>query len=123
MPQEVSRHCERSFPRFSRPDGRASPNGPDVPRKNGQTLTAIGRRAAMSQYRVTHDATLTPAERAAVNAGPAVAECGKYVPYSTAETELRWAKAYDGDALVAIAPVVRLRKRKGTDLLRQPLRK
>lgn len=77
----------------------------------------------MSRFRVTYDATLTPEERDVVNAGPAVAECGKYVPFSTTETELRWAKAYEGDRLVAVAPVVRLRKRKGTDLLRQPLRK
>lgn len=73
--------------------------------------------------RVTADANLTEDERRAVGAGHAVAIAAEYVPFSTTETELFWAKAYDGPRLVAIAPVVRLRKRKGTDLLRMPLRK
>ncbi|HMO87425.1 MAG TPA: hypothetical protein PKC18_21140, partial [Lacipirellulaceae bacterium] len=77
----------------------------------------------MSQFRVAAETTLSADERAAVGAGPAVEECAKYAPFSTADTELFWAKAYDGDRLAAVAPVVRLRQRKGTDLLRQPMRK
>lgn len=55
--------------------------------------------------------------------GEAVAAGAGYVPFSTADTGLFWAKAYQADRLVAVALVVRLRKRKATDLLRQPLRK
>ncbi len=79
--------------------------------------------APPSQFRVAADAKLTAAERAQVGAGEAVAACTEYFPYSTRDTEMFWAKAYDGERLVAVAPVVRLRKRKATDLLRQPLRK
>jgi hypothetical protein len=77
----------------------------------------------MSQFRVEADATLTAEERAQTGGGPAVEACGRYFPFSTPDTELFWAKAYDGMSLAAVAPVVRLRKRKGTELLRQPLRK
>ncbi len=77
----------------------------------------------MPPFRVVADAKLTPAERGAVGGGQAVEECAKYAPFSTSETELFWAKAYEGERLAAVAPVVRLRKRKGTDLLRQPMRK
>jgi hypothetical protein len=80
-------------------------------------------RGAVPPYRVVAEATLTADERAAVGAGEAVAACAAYARYSTPDTELFWAKAYDGDRLVAVAPVVRLRKRKATDLLRQPYRK
>ncbi len=77
----------------------------------------------MSQYRVEADTALTATERAAVGAESAVEACGRYFRFSTPETELFWVKAYEGSSLAAVAPVVRLRKRKGTDLLRQPLRK
>jgi hypothetical protein len=81
------------------------------------------RKAPPSQFRVTADDNLTASERAIVGGGEAVAACAGYFLFSTRDTELFWAKAYKGDSLVAIAPVVRLRKRKATDLLRQPLRK
>jgi hypothetical protein len=77
----------------------------------------------MSSFRVTADVNLSQAEREAVGASEAVASCAKYFPFSTPETELFWAKAYDGERLTAIAPVVRLRKRKATDMLRPPVRK
>jgi hypothetical protein len=72
---------------------------------------------------VVAEATLSADERAAVRAGEAVAAAAGYVPYSTPNTELFWAKAYDGSRLVGAALVVRLRKRKATDLLKQPYRK
>jgi hypothetical protein len=81
------------------------------------------RKAPPSQFRVTTDDNLTAHERATVDGGEAVAACAGYFKFSTRNTELFWAKAYKGESLVAIAPVVRLRKRKATDLLRQPLRK
>jgi hypothetical protein len=80
-------------------------------------------RNAPSKYRIVAEATLTASERDAVGAGEAVAASAGYVPYSTQNTELFWAKAYEGDRLAGIAPVVRLRKRKATDLLKQPQRK
>jgi len=80
-------------------------------------------RSSPSPYRVAGETTLTASERATVGAGEAVAACGGYFPHSTQNTELFWAKAYDGNQLVGAAPVVRLRKRKATDLLKQPQRK
>jgi hypothetical protein len=79
--------------------------------------------ASASPYRVVADARLAVEERAAVGAGEAAAAWAGYFPFSTPNTELFWAKAFDGDKLAAAAPVVRLRKRKATDLLRQPYRK
>ena len=81
------------------------------------------RKAPPPQFRVTTDDNLSASERATVDGGEAVAACAGYFKFSTRDTELFWAKAYKGESLVAIAPVVRLRKRKATDLLRQPLRK
>jgi hypothetical protein len=81
------------------------------------------RKAPPTQFRVIADDKLTASERATVDGGEAVSACAGYFPFSTRDTELFWAKAYKGDSLAAIAPVVRLRKRKATDLLRQPLRK
>jgi hypothetical protein len=80
-------------------------------------------RKLQSPYRIAAERTLTPSERAAVGAGEAVAICAGYFPYSTQNTELFWAKAYEAERLVGVAPVVRLRKRKATDLLKQPYRK
>ncbi|MCC6493909.1 MAG: GNAT family N-acetyltransferase [Pirellulales bacterium] len=77
----------------------------------------------MSPFRVTRDINLTAEEQARVHGGEALAACARYFPFSTAETELFWAKAYDGESLVGVAPVVKLRKRKATDLLRPAVRK
>jgi hypothetical protein len=81
------------------------------------------KKPPLSQYRVTLDVNLTAEERAAVGAGAAVASCVLYFPFSTPDTELFWVKAYDGDRLVSLACVVKLRKRKATDMLRAPVRK
>jgi hypothetical protein len=80
-------------------------------------------RTDPSPYRIVAEATLTASEREAVGAGEAVVACAVYFPYSTQNTELFWAKAYEGERLLGVAPVVRLRKRKATDLLKQPQRK
>jgi hypothetical protein len=77
----------------------------------------------LSPYRVTTDVNLTAEERAAVGAGATVASGALYVPFSTPDTELFWVKAYDSDRLVGLACVVKLRKRKATDMLRAPVRK
>src|SRR5688572_29428721 len=81
------------------------------------------KKPPLSQYRVTLDINLTAEERAAVGAGAAVTSCALYFPFSTPDTELFWVKAYDGDRLVGLACVVKLRKRKATDMLRAPVRK
>jgi hypothetical protein len=74
-------------------------------------------------FRVRADVDMTSEERTAVGGGEALASCGLYVRFSTPETELFWAKAYDGEQLVGVAPVVRLRKRKATDMLRPAVRR
>jgi hypothetical protein len=66
---------------------------------------------------------LTAEERAAVGGGAAVASCGQYFPFATPDTELFWVKAHEAERLVGVAPVVRLRKRKATDMLRPPVRR
>lgn len=76
-----------------------------------------------SPYRIATDVNLTPEERSAVGGGPAMESCGLYFPFSTPETELFWTKAYQDDRLVGIVPVVRLRKRKATDMLRPAVRR
>jgi hypothetical protein len=76
-----------------------------------------------SPYRITTDVNLSAEERAAVGGGEAVASCARYVPFSTPDTELFWVKAFDGERLVGLACVVKLRKRKATDMLRAPVRK
>jgi hypothetical protein len=76
-----------------------------------------------SPYRITTDVNLTAEERSAVGGGEAMASCGLYFPHSTPDTELFWTKAYEGTRLVGVAPVVRLRKRKATDMLRPAVRR
>lgn len=76
-----------------------------------------------SPFRVTTDVNLTAEERIAVGGGEAMASCGLYFPFSTPDTELFWAKAYEGERLVGVVSVVRLRKRKATDMLRPAVRR
>lgn len=76
-----------------------------------------------SLYRITTDVNLTANERAAVGGGEAIKSCGLYFPFSTPDTELFWTKAYEGERLVGVVPVVRLRKRKATDMLRPAMRR
>ncbi|HYO25664.1 MAG TPA: GNAT family N-acetyltransferase [Lacipirellulaceae bacterium] len=81
------------------------------------------RSPELSRFRLVADANLTADECAQVGAGAAALACAGYAPFSTPDTELFWAKAYEAERLVAVAPVGRLRRRKATDMLRQPLRK
>jgi hypothetical protein len=81
------------------------------------------RNFAVGELRVIADKSLTTAEAAAVGAGARARNFGLYIPYSTPVTELFWVKAYCGDSLVGAVGVVRLVKRKATDMLRAPLRR
>ncbi|HEX6963733.1 MAG TPA: peptidogalycan biosysnthesis protein [Lacipirellula sp.] len=74
-------------------------------------------------YTIATDVNLTPEERLAVGGGEAAASCGLYFPHSTPETELFWVKAFERGRLVGLAPVVKLRKRKATDMLRPAVRR
>ena len=55
--------------------------------------------------------------------GATLANFSFYASYSSHATELFWVKACAAGALVAAAPVVRLRKRKTTDMLSQSTRR
>jgi hypothetical protein len=83
----------------------------------------LRKKPPLSPFRITTDVNLSAAERAAVGAGETVASCARYFPFSTPDTELFWVKAHEGDRLVGLACVVKLRKRKATDMLRAPVRK
>lgn len=78
---------------------------------------------AVAELRIIAENLLTPAEAETVGAGARAANFSLYIPYSTAGTELFWVKAFDGDAIVGAVAVVRLVKRKATDMLRAPLRR
>ena len=77
----------------------------------------------MSSLRVLAEKSLSSAESATLNAGAIADNFSLYIPYSTPGTDLFWAKAYEGDQIVAAAPVVRLVKRKATDMLRKSMRR
>jgi hypothetical protein len=66
---------------------------------------------------------LTAAEAALLGGGETSANFSFYKSFSSPQTELFWAKAWDDGQLIAAAPVVRLRKRKTTDMLRPALRR
>jgi hypothetical protein len=83
----------------------------------------FGKKPPLSPYRLVTDVNLSAEERATVGAGEAAASCALYFEYSTPDTELFWVKAYDGARLLGLACVVKLRKRKATDMLRAPVRK
>ena len=76
-----------------------------------------------TRYRVVAEGSLTPAENAAVGGGALAENFSIYPPHSTEATEVFWAKVYEGTDLVGIVPVVKLTRRKATDMLRKPLRK
>lgn len=76
-----------------------------------------------SRFRVVADPALSQAENDMVGGGALAENFSIYPKFSTKGTELFWAKVYDGDRLVAIVPVVKLRRRKATDMLRRPLRR
>ena len=81
------------------------------------------KRTHHSRYHVLADTHLTRAEAAAVGGGNPLANFTFFMNYSTPATQLFLAKVYAEDQLVAVVPVVRLVKRKSTDMLRPPLKR
>ena len=76
-----------------------------------------------NSLRVAAEPLLGPDEIASLGGGGIVENFVHYAGYSSAGTVLFWAKAYTGDRLAAAVPVVRLVRRKATDMLRAPLRR
>src|SRR3954454_23773933 len=76
-----------------------------------------------ARFRIQIVAQLDAAERCAVNGGETAANFAFFIPFSTIDTELFWVAAYQGEQIAAAVPVVRLRKRKATDMLRRELRR
>ena len=66
---------------------------------------------------------LTPEEGARLGGGGTLENFSFYARHSSETTELFWVKAFASGALVAAAPVVRLKKRKTTDLLSRSMRR
>jgi hypothetical protein len=85
-------------------------------------MTATGAELS-SKLRVVTDKTLMPEEVASVGGAETAANFSFFVPFSSDATELFWVKAFQGERLAGAAPVVKLRKRKATDMLRRPLRR
>jgi hypothetical protein len=76
-----------------------------------------------SPFKMVADSALPPEELQRIGGGEIAANFVHYSGYSTPATTLFWAKAYDGDRLAAAVPVVRLTRRRATDVLRAPLRR
>jgi hypothetical protein len=74
-------------------------------------------------FRLAVDTSITPDEVSAVNGGAVATNFAFFIPYSSKDTELFWVKAFAGEEIAAAVPVVRLRKRRATDMLRRPLRR
>jgi hypothetical protein len=87
------------------------------------TFLREGKKITVAELRICVDKALSPAEAEQVGGGARAANFSLYIPYSTAGTELFWVKAFDGDRLVGAVAVVRLVKRKATDMLRAPMRR
>jgi hypothetical protein len=66
---------------------------------------------------------LTPDEATRLGDGATLENFSFYARYSSEATELFWVKAFASGTLAAAAPVVRLKKRKTTDLLSRSLRR
>jgi hypothetical protein len=77
----------------------------------------------LKKIRVVAEKHLTQEESAAVGGGELAANFAFFIPFSSDATELFWVKVFTGERLVAAVPVVRLRRRKATDMLRPPLRR
>ncbi|MEM9352275.1 MAG: GNAT family N-acetyltransferase [Planctomycetota bacterium] len=73
-------------------------------------------------YRVEWAESLPPEEARRLG-GPPLANMAGFAAFSTKKTQLLFAEVLRGDRRVCLAPVVRLRRRKATDMLRQPLRR
>jgi hypothetical protein len=76
-----------------------------------------------SRFRIEIAARVSPDELDAVHGGQTAANFAFFVPFSSQDTELFWVTARDGERIAAATPVVRLRKRKATDMLRPELRR
>jgi hypothetical protein len=76
-----------------------------------------------SGFRIQIATDLSPSELDAVHGGEVAANFAFFVRYSSKDTELFWVTAHEGDRIAAAVPVVRLRKRKATDVLRRELRR
>jgi hypothetical protein len=80
-------------------------------------------QAFQSPLRVAAESALSPDELERIGGGEIAANFIHYSGYSSPATSLFWAKAYAGDGLAAAVPVVRLTRRRATDVLRAPLRR
>jgi hypothetical protein len=77
----------------------------------------------MAPDRASAEPALTAAESTALGGGELVDNFGLYARHSSPQTELYWVKAWSRDRLIGAVPVVRLIRRKTTDMLRRPLRR
>ncbi len=64
-----------------------------------------------------------PPEKAQRLGGAPLENMAGYAAFSTKKTQVLFAEVFHGDRRVCAAPVVRLRRRKATDMLRQPLKR
>src|SRR5688500_5978703 len=85
-------------------------------------MSAMGA-PLLAKFRVFAEADLTPPEAEIVGGGETAANFSFFVRFSSDATELFWVKAFQGERLAGAVPVVRLRKRKATDMLRPALRR
>jgi hypothetical protein len=72
---------------------------------------------------VRDEISLTPEEREALGNKSTLDNFAHYAKYSSAKTQLLFAKVYRGDEFLGLAPVVKLVKHKTTELLRPEKRK
>jgi hypothetical protein len=75
-----------------------------------------------SPFQVLAEPQLTAEEAAAVGGGALLANFTFFMEYSSPGTQLFWVKVRAENRLMAVLPVVRLVKRKATDMLRPPLK-
>lgn len=89
---------------------------------NFQTQLTDGpmKHSCSSLFQVRSEPKLTIDEAAAVGGGSLLANFTFFREYSTPGTQLFWVKVLTENRLVAVLPVVRLVKRKATDMLRTP---
>jgi hypothetical protein len=76
-----------------------------------------------SKLRVAAEKSLSSEEAASLGGGETAANFSFFVRFSSVATDLFWVKAFQDERLVGAVPVVKLRKRKATDMLRRPLRR
>jgi hypothetical protein len=81
------------------------------------------KQSHSSPYQVTVDQQLSSEEAKAVGGGSPLANFTFFMTHSSPGTQLFLAKVFAESQLVAVVPVVRLLKRKSTDMLRPPLKR